>query len=120
MIVFLEDNGVYSWETNNRALINSRMSQKKNKIFDFTSQRYYEYLILGVVCYLLYAINYIQYPQCDWTMIINLLWPISLVVFEGLVTRHLNSMDKEKNSRVQEWEILKEQQLNNSNDITTH
>lgn len=54
-------------------------------------------------------------------MAINLLWPISLVAFEVIVTRHLNSMDKEKNARVREWEKLKERQLNsNSNDTATH
>lgn len=120
MIVFLENDGVYNWETNNRELINTRISKKKNRVFDFTSQRYYEHLILSIVCYFLYAINYIQYNQFDWTIFINLLWPLLLVAFEGMVTRHLNSMDKEKNARVQEWKKLKEQQLNNSNDISTH
>lgn len=31
MIVFLEDNGIYSFETNNRELINTRMSKKRIK-----------------------------------------------------------------------------------------
>lgn len=50
---------------------------------------------------------YIQNKQFDWIMIMNLLLPISFVAFEALVTMHLNSMNKEKNYRVQESQSLK-------------
>lgn len=116
MIVFLEEGDCgYNWETLNKAFTNNRITQKKNGIFDFTVQRYYEFIILSLVCYILYIINYVQNNQFDILMALNLLWPMLLVIFEAYITKRLNSFDKEKNEKVQEWQKLKEKLINQSN-----
>lgn len=116
MIVFLEEEDCgYNWETLNKAFTNNRITQKKNGIFDFTVQRYYEFIILSLVCYILYIINYVQNNQFDILMVLNLLWPMLLVIFEVYITKRLNSFDKEKNDKVQEWQKLKEKLINKSN-----
>lgn len=120
MIVFLEDgNCGYNWETLNKAFINNRIVQKKNRIFDFTVQHYYEFIILSLVCYILYVINYVQNNQFDFFMVLNLSWPMLLVIFEAYITKRLNSFDKEKNDKVQEWQKLKENIINQNNNPDT-
>lgn len=120
MIVFLEEGDCgYNWETLNKAFTNDRVNQKKNGMFDFTVQRYYEFIILSLVCYILYIINYVQNNQFDNLMVLNLLWPMLLVIFEVYITKRLNSSDKEKNDKVQEWQKLKEKLINQSNNSDT-
>jgi len=120
MIVILEEGDCgYNWETLNKAFTNDRVNQKKNGIFDFTVQRYYEFIILSLVCYILYIINYVQNNKFDILMVLNLLWPMLLVIFEAYITKRLNSFDKEKNDKVQEWQKLKEKLINQSNNSDT-
>jgi len=52
-------------------------------------------------------------------MVLNLLWPMLLVIFEAYITKRLNSFDKEKNDKVQEWQKLKEKLINQSNNSDT-
>ena len=106
MIVFLEENidGV-KWETRNAALINKSLNKKK--INNLTVLRYYECLILAIVCYIFYVIDFIKDRDICVIVVINILWPLSLVIWEVLVTKRINSADKEKKYWIEQWNAIK-------------
>ena len=111
MIVFLEKNidGVM-WETRNVALINENLNNKKKNYY--TALRYYECLILAIVCYIFYVIDFIKDKEICLIVVINILWPLSLVVWEVLVTKRINSVDKEKQYWIEQWNALKNENDN--------
>ena len=111
MIVFLEKNidGVM-WETRNVALINGNLNNKKKNYY--TALRYYECLILAIVCYIFYVIDFIKDKEICLIVVINILWPLSLVVWEVLVTKRINSVDKEKQYWIEQWNALKNENDN--------
>lgn len=113
MIVFLEKNidGV-KWETRNAALINENLNNKKKNINNYTVLRYYECLILAIVCYIFYVIDFIKDKEICVIVVINILWPLSLVIWEVLVTKRINSVDKEKQYWIEQWNALKNENDN--------
>lgn len=72
MIVFLEKNidGVM-WETRNVALINENLNNKKKNYY--TALRYYECLILAIVCYIFYVIDFIKDKEICLIVVIKAL-----------------------------------------------
>lgn len=112
MIVFLEKNidGV-KWETRNAAL-NKNLNKKKKNINNYTILRYYECLILAIVCYIFYVIDFIKDKEICVIVVINILWPLSLVIWEVLVTKRINSVDKEKQYWIEQWNALKNENDN--------
>ncbi len=113
MIVFLEEkmDGL-KWETRNSKLI--EQSLKRKNIFDFTVLRYYECLILSVICYIFYIIDYIKDKEINLIVIVNILWPILLIIWEGLITKSINSLDEEKQMWIKRWMKLKENHKNDN------
>ena len=77
-----ENNNVYSITIHNENLNN----KKKNY---YTALRYYECLILAIVCYIFYVIDFIKDKEICLIVVINILWPLSLVVWEVLVTNRI-------------------------------
>lgn len=107
MIVFLEKNidGI-KWETRNARLISVESKKGIRGLRNFTMLRYYECLILTLVCYALYFWDYIKDKAISPFVVINTLWPMLFVVLEVLITKHINSIDKEKAYWVQRWTKL--------------
>lgn len=104
-IVYLEDklDGI-NWETRNVQLINSNL----NKLFDkLTISHYYEGMILGIVCYLLYLINYLKWKTIDIQTIVLLIMPALLVLWEGLITKRIVTFNEEKNEWIKIWKDFK-------------
>lgn len=123
MIVFLEKEipGI-QWETLNQevvsSVINSRnkntVAQKKRRPFAEGTKahklllgRYYECLILGILCYILYAVHYYQDNELCPLTLFNLGWPIFLIVLEVIITVAMDSVDRSKKFWVEQWETLK-------------
>lgn len=108
MIVFLEkDLDGINWETRNAALVEQHLNKKKKDINKFTVLRYFECLILTVICYSFYVIDYVKDKEFNAIVVINILWPLSFVIWEILITKHINSIDKEKKEWIKRWNKLK-------------
>ncbi len=112
MIVFLEKNlnGV-NWETRNADLVEEHLNNKKN-INNYVVLRYFECLILAVICYVFYIIDYVKDKEINAIVVINILWPLTFVIWEILVTKRINSVDKEKQEWIKRWNELKKKSEN--------
>lgn len=112
MIVFLEKNlnGV-NWETRNADLVEEHLNNKKN-INNYVVLRYFECLILAVICYVFYIIDYVKDKEINAIVVINILWPLIFVIWEILVTKRINSVDKEKQEWIKRWNELKKKSEN--------
>lgn len=123
MIVFLEEEipGI-QWETLNQevvsAVINSKdentTSRKKKRPFVERTKahrlllgRYYECLVLGILCYLLFAVHYYQDNELCLLTLINLGWPLLLIVLEAFITVAMDSVNRSKAFWVKQWKALK-------------
>ena len=106
MIVFLEKklDGI-KWETRNAMLIEKAPAKKT--IYHFTVLRYYECLILAVICYILYVIDYTKDKEISIRTTVNILWPLLLIVWEILITKRINLANKEKQNWIKKWTELK-------------
>lgn len=108
MIVFLEiDLDGINWETRNAALVEEYLNKEKKDINSYTVLRYFECLILAIICYIFYIIDYIKDKEINVIVIINILWPLSFVVWEVLITKRINSTDDEKQKWIKRWNKLK-------------
>lgn len=47
-------------------------------------------------------------------LIINILWPLLLIVWEILITKRINSRDKERQAWIKKWNYLKNKIEKNS------
>lgn len=105
VIVYLEDKlDDINWETRNTKLIND----SSNKLFDkLTISHYYEGIILGVVCYVLYFIDYINGKLINTQTVIFLIMPIFLIIWEGIITKRMITFDNEKNKWMNIWKDFK-------------
>ena len=123
MIVFLEEEipGI-QWETLNQKIVSEVIgekgdtSEKKKKKYPFVGitkiQRllfgeYYECLVIGILCYILFAIHYYQESHTCFWRLFNLSWPLLLVVLEAFITIAMDSVDKSKVFWVEQWKKLK-------------
>ena len=109
MIVFLEkDLDGIKWETRNTVLIEEHLNKKKKDMNSYTILRYYECLILSVICYVFYVIDFIKDKEIHVVVVINILWPLLLVIWEALITKRINSIDNEKQKWIEQWNEIKE------------
>ena len=108
MIVFLEPKieGI-NWESRNAKIYENSLQDKQNRKKKFGILRYYECLILAVVCYILCVMDYFKDKEMCPVVIMNLLWPLLLVIMEILITVRINSGKKEKERWIRRWERLK-------------
>lgn len=107
MIVFLENkiDGV-KWETRNAKIINAESNNKMFQLRKFIILPYYECLILAIICYFLYIFDYLQDKTINPMVIVNTLWPFSLVVWELQITKRINSLHEEKDYWIRRWTEL--------------
>lgn len=108
LIVYIESQiPEINWETRNRTAIN-KITKPKNKSFKhYTLLRYFECLLLCIICYTLFMIFYVVQNDFSWLTIINLLWPLIFVVFECFVTKQICSVHKEREKWIEIWELQK-------------
>ena len=133
MIVFLEsDIPGLQWETLNKEVIsiaydknnededtNESLSSsihfaERKEVQRLISKRYYECFILGILCYILYAVHYYQNDVCCFLKLFNLLWPLLLILLEFFITVVLDSVDKSKKFWYKQWTKLKRQMEENN------
>lgn len=94
-----------NWETRNTQLINV----DKNSLFDkFTISHYYEGIILSIVCYILYFIDYIKDNVISVRMIIYLVLPFLLVIWEAVITKRIITFNKQKNEWIKKWKDFRD------------
>lgn len=104
-IVYLENElrGI-NWETRNVQLMNDN----KNKIFDkLTISHYYEGIVLGIVCYLLYFLDYIKGKEINIQTVVFLALPFLFVVWEGVITKRIITFNDERNEWIKIWRDFK-------------
>lgn len=123
MIVFLEEEipGI-QWETLNQELVstikngrngNALTREERRPFVEGTKAhrlllgRYYECLVLGILCYILYAAHYYQSNEVCFLTLFNLVWPIFLIVLEIFITVAMDSVDRSKNYWIKQWKALK-------------
>ena len=101
IIVFLEKNiDDINWETRNRDLMNHVDKSEKTIVW---KAEYYEGVVVSMVCYLLYFYNYSQGKSIDISLKIYLSLPFTFIIWVGLIIRHINNIDKERNEWINEW-----------------
>jgi hypothetical protein len=102
IITYIEKNieGL-NWETRNYNLIKEN---KNNFLWNITSAHYYEGLIISIICYLLYSIDYIKNKGMKdvWGIVI----PFTLVIWEILITKKIASIHDEKEKWIKKWENI--------------
>lgn len=112
MIVFLEDHiDGLKWESRNTPLINDHtcMASKSDKTYKvLNTLPNYECLVLSIVCYILYFVNYINGREFHVTTVINAAWPLIFILIECIITHLINSIDKQKTAWIKYWQMLKE------------
>ena len=97
MIVFLEKNiDGMKWETRNVEILEIDAKSGMKRAGRFAALRYYECLILTVICYILYLLDYLKDKEISSMVVVNMLWPLLLVGWEFWVTKCINSLDEEK------------------------
>lgn len=118
MEVFLEEKSGYIWETRNRKLVNKRIVKKKNKLFDFTVYQHNECLILSLVSYFLLAYHLIvDSSQMIFIKIVFLFLATVLLLSEVYITHRINHANKEKDSWVESWKEIKDEEYSEDEDI---
>lgn len=114
IIIFLEPNlKDMKWETRN-AILGARLRQKecKKKNRKFAFSRNYECLILSIICYLLYVLDYIKDKTITLCIIIIVALPVLFVLWEFIITKRINSLDQVQKEWINEWEQLKNKEEN--------
>lgn len=107
MIVFLEKNiDGMKWETRNVEILEIDAKSGMKRAGRFAALRYYECLILTVICYILYLLDYLKDKEISSMVVVNMLWPLLLVGWEFWVTKCINSLDEEKQYWVEQWNKL--------------
>lgn len=110
IIVFIEkNNNEIKWETRNHKI--NEITGRNNFISIFLKMNInYDCLVLSVVCYLLFIINYIQTYSAEgiFVFIINIIWPIFLLFIETAISVKGNGLYKTKQDWINEWEQVKD------------
>ena len=114
MIVFLEKNiDGMKWETRNAEILEIDSKSGMKRAVRFATSRYYECLILTVICYILYLLDYLKDKEISSMVVVNMLWPLLLVGWEFWVTKCINSLDEEKQYWVEQWNKLSNREVQN-------
>lgn len=115
MIVFLEKElQDINWETRNAEFVNlsnskGKKTYKKSSVFTkLTALRYFECLLLSIVCYVIYLCTYLPNQNSSFVLICHVIIPLFLVVFEALVTKRINSTNHDRVKYCLYWEKIKE------------
>lgn len=112
MIVFLEKNiDGMKWETRNVEILEIDAKSGMKRAGRFAALRYYECLILTVICYILYLLDYLKDKEISSMVVVNMLWPLLLVGWEFWVTKCINSLDEEKQYWVEQWNKLSNREV---------
>lgn len=109
IIVYIENQvGGLQWETR----YNQLQGLKRDTIYNsLTISRYYEGIILSVICYTLYFENYIKCKIMDFHGILCLIIPFLLVVWEIVITKRIVVIDKQRNDWIIKWETFKDSSI---------
>lgn len=123
MVVFLEnDLDGMQWETRNVLLFENKKKEKNkhkykhiDKCTSFISKitilRYYDCLILSLSCYFLYVYDYLKDKEISPNIVIPILIPLPLVLWEIWIAKRMNTMEKEKLRWIDTWNNIKKQEL---------
>lgn len=113
LIVFLEPalEGC-DWETRNYLIVKENIVNKRKSIKNSIIMHYYDCFILSIVCYGLFLYYYIQNTNFSFIIILNILWPILLIIYEFILTKRINSGDKKKEEWITYWNQLKNNKTN--------
>lgn len=106
IIIFIEGKieGL-NWETRNTQLINI----DRNNLYDnFTISHYFEGIILSIVCYALYFVNFLKENTMCFQTIICLTIPFLLVIWESIITRRIITFNNQKNEWIKKWKDFRD------------
>lgn len=125
IVVFLEDHiDGLNWETRNTYAINTTSKNNIKAVKNLVVSHYYDFFVLSSICYLFFGISYIKnanYEICLFKDICFLVFPLSLILWELIVTIRIGKANKIKNEWVKKWKEVKETEtvkvshLNNKN-----
>lgn len=94
-----------NWETRNTQLINA----DKNSLYDkLTTSHYFEGIILSIICYVLYVVNYVKENAMCFKTIMCLTIPFFLVIWEVIITKRIITFNKQKNEWIKKWQDFRE------------
>lgn len=112
MIVFLEKNldGI-NWETRNALLVIENSNNKKRTFNVPTVLMHYDCMLLSVICYICYFVEYIKSRDINLQTACILCLPFLLVIWEIQISNRINSLAKEKQEWIHRWEILNEEKI---------
>lgn len=112
LIVYLEPEfDGCNWETRNYFLVNNSITNIRKSIKNSITMHYCDLFILSIICYALFLFYYLQnisFKNVDYIVIINVLFPMFLVVYELFITKRINSGDKKKSEWIEKWTNLKQ------------
>lgn len=109
VIVFIESEiDEINWETRNKKAVQRIVKKDDAPQKQYTILRYFECLLLCIICYVLFVIFYIIQNDFSWITITNLLWPLIFVFFECFITTQLCSVHKEREKWIKIWKAQKE------------
>lgn len=116
LIVFIEPElNSCKWETRNYLIIDKNNRNNKDKIKSLRNSitmNYYDCLILGIISYVLFLYHYLSDIEFGTLVIINIIWPLILIIYELMVTVRINSADKKKTYWIIRWSEQKHQEYN--------
>ncbi len=116
LIVFLEPKlDGCDWETRNYVLVNQKLFNKRNGLKESVFINYYDFFLLCIICYVLFLFYYLQDFKMDIMRIFNILWPLSAIFYEFMLTKRMNSGNKKKEEWIRDWNELKQTELNKNN-----
>lgn len=99
IIVFLErDCADLKWETRNVQLI---------RYFNTSGFNYYEWLILGIVCYILFLISYVPGNAFSGIVVFHVLWPLLPLIWLCIITKYINKVDMGREAWIRNWTEIK-------------
>lgn len=109
LIVFLEsDIDGLKWETRNAEVINGLIHKEKRDPNIFVFSRNYECLVLSIVCYAFYVNELLKDHEGYFITTITMLLTSSLVIWEAMITKHMNNVHKEKQRWMDYWSKVKD------------
>jgi len=106
IIIFIEDKieGL-NWETRNTQLININ----HNNLYDnFTISHYFEGIILSIVCYVLFFVDFLKENIMCFQTIVYLVIPFLLVIWEIVITKRIITFNNQKNEWIKKWKDFRD------------
>ena len=108
LIVFIESEiSEINWETRNNKAIQKIVKKEYSIKKQYALLRYFECLLLCIICYVLFVVFYIIQNKFSWITITNLMWPLIIVAFECFVTKQMCSVHKEREKWIKIWKAQK-------------